>query len=171
MTKIKKLAIIRDNDDVLCPFGLNINADCRVAGDAIDQMTVVPEQDADNQKQIEDIVNSNKEILYKNPAPAKCKYAVHLFKNKPKVVDCDYGDTAAGVGQNIGFVGSPYYTRTTDGLGMGGLLSYPLTYQSDGTEFRNLYYGLYGWSSVRSKRLMKRQKYLKELSYGKNKNM
>lgn len=141
-----KLAIIRDNEEIRCPFGLPIASACKIAGESVDNMQYINDFDDIDAKQI---IDNNIIFLSKNPEPKKCKYASHLFKNKPNMVDCDFGDTAAGLNENTNFLGSPYYSQIGEGLGVGGLMSYPITYQTDGTEYRNLYYGLAEYSSDR----------------------
>lgn len=154
-----KLAVIRDNNDSPCPFGLSINQACHIAGDAVDDMEAIDEDADDNSE----IIERNIEILEKASEHSKCKYAAHLFKKKPHFVDCDFGDTAAGLSQDGAFTGSPYYTQVFEGVGMGGLLNYPVTNQTDGSEYRNLYYGMTGWAAKRHFRSILRQGLLKAL--------
>lgn len=159
-----KLAVIRDDDDSPCPFGLPINQACQIAGDMVDSMQPIDEDSDDNSL----IIKRNIALLNKNPDPHKCKYAAHLFKKKPHVVDCDFGDTAAGLSQDGVFTGSPYYTQVFEGAGVGGLLNYPVTNQTDGSEYRNLYYGMTGWGSERHFRSILRQGLLKTLQNSKS---
>ncbi len=140
-----KLAIIRDNDETICPFGLYIADGCRSAGEAIDKMQPLSDEMSDRQKR--QVIQQNIAILHNNESPSRCKYAMRLFPKKPDKVDCNYGDTAAGISKEVSFVGSPFYSQIFNGIGMGGLYNYPVSYQTDGSEYRNLYYGIYGWAS------------------------
>lgn len=159
---LKKLAIIRSNDDLRCPFGLNISQDCKTVGELIHKMQPIPES-ASNETRTQ-IAEQNKELLENSlEEAARCPFASKLFPNKPHFVDCDFGDTAAGLSHDVSFVGSPYYSQIFNGIGMGGLYNYPLTYQTDGQEYRNMYYGMYGWASNRLERCLKRQAILKKL--------
>jgi hypothetical protein len=153
-----KLSVIRNNEDAKCPFGLSIASACHTAGDAMDEMQEI-DPDADNNN---DIVAHNMDILDKNVEPKKCKYAAHLFKKRSKVVDCNYGQSDAGIAQQISFNGSPYYSQVGEGLGMGGTNSYPITYYTDGQEYRNLYYGMTNWAT-RKERLLKRKVILNQI--------
>jgi hypothetical protein len=152
-----KLAVIRDDEDAPCPFGLAITHACYIAGDSIDEMQAIDEDADDNRE----IVARNMEILEKNVEPKKCKYAAHLFKNKTHVVDCNFGEADAGISQNVSFLGSPYYTQTGEGLGIGGLINYPVTYQTDDAAGRNMYYGMSGWAT-RKERLLQRKAILNQ---------
>lgn len=159
MKKLRKLAVIRDNEDSPCPFGLPIVQACFTAGDSVDDMEIVTDTQAEKPT-----IEHNLAILNKNVEQKKCKYAAHLFKNKEHSVDCDFGDTAAGLSQDVSFLGSPYYTQIDKGVGIGGLSNYPVTYQTDGSEYRsNLYYGMYGWASDRQIRSLLRQSLLEVL--------
>lgn len=146
-----KLAVIR-NQDTPCPFGLLITNGCQNAGDSVDDMRLIDDDD-DN---IDEIIQHNIKVFLKNPYPAKCKYAAHLFKNKPSIVDCDFGDTAAGITPKTPYLGSPYYTQIQNGLGIGGLLNYPMTHDDIGQGYRNMYYGITNWANDNFKTLLRR---------------
>lgn len=151
--KLIKLAIIRNDDDTLCPFGLPISQACQSAGDSVDNMQVIDEDDDNADKLIE----LNLTIWAENPEPKRCKYAAHIFKRKPHAVDCNYGDTAAGLSQKGVFVGSPYYTQVFEGLGMAGLLTNPISTDPSGYTTRNLYYGIQGYAAKKQLRTLLRQ--------------
>lgn len=154
-----KLSVIRDNSDTPCPFGLDITKACQVAGESVDKMQAIKDDDSKT-------AAKNIAILDQNPSPGKCKYAAHLFKDKPKFVDCDYGDTAAGTSKTP-FLGSPYYTQTFEGLGMGGSITYPITTDTDGQEYHNIYYGISGFAA-RAQRRQDRLALLKIIQVLKN---
>jgi len=157
---IRKLAVIRENDDIRCPFLLPISQGCRSVGNAIDKMQAVNDDMSDEEQ--EKIKEQNLIIWGQASEPGRCKYAAHLFKQKPNFVDCNFGQIDAGVSPEVSFSGSPYYTQIGELFGIFGLYSYPLTYHTDGQEFRNLYYGLTGWAT-REERLMHRVAKLKGL--------
>ncbi len=148
-----KLAVIRSDEDEKCPFGLPINSSCRIAGDSVDEMQPIDQDADDNQP----IIDHNMSILEKNPEPRKCIYAAHLFKQKQHVVDCNYGESDAGITQQVAFNGSPYFSQVGEGIGNGGLyqgLTDP--YYQGGATYRNMYYGLSNWAS-RKERLLQRK--------------
>jgi len=158
MKKIRKLAIIRDNENSPCPFGLPITVACHSVGNAVDKMQVLNFDAPDSQIKLE-----NQKIWQDNIENKKCKYAAHLFKNKTKVVDCDFGDTAAGLSQDGIFTALPYYNDLFEGLGMSGLLTYPPAGDGDMPQIRNLYYGMQGWAHKRHFKSILRQGLLKAL--------
>lgn len=150
---MRKLAIIRDNQTTICPFGLPIAASCKIAGDSVDQMQVIDFDNVDRQ-----VVGRNLEIMHSVSEPGRCKYAARLFKQHPYAVDCDWGDTAAGLSQSIPLMPSPYYTQIFEGLGMSGMYNYPTSYQSDVGMFRNPYYGFQQWAARAERRQIRRLK-------------
>lgn len=159
-----KLAVIRTDEDSPCPFGLDISQACHTAGESVDEMQPIDPDVDDNQS----IINHNISLLEKNPEPNRCKYAAHLFKKKPHVVDCNFGEADAGISQQVSFEGSPYYSQIGEGVGMGGLYNYPVTYHTDGSEYRNMYYGMTGWAAKRHFRSILRQGLLKALQISKS---
>ncbi len=160
-----KLAVIRDNDNTPCPFGLSVILGCRTAGDAIDEMQLIDQDADDNQS----VIRHNISLLETNPEPKKCKFAAHLFKNKPYVVDCNFGEADAGISPEVSFNGSPYFSGIGEGIGMGGLYN-GLTdpYYQGGATYRNMYYGVGSWASKRHFRSILRQGLLKTLQLTKN---
>jgi len=116
--KLVKLAVIRDNQEHVCPFGLHIPTACFRAGDCTNQMTPVLRVDPDgydtliikDKNVLSEIVKANLEVLmWGGEEPSKCVYANKLFDQKDKV-ECNYGDQAAGIGQ-ADLSGSPSYTQ------------------------------------------------------------
>ena len=159
---MRKLAVIRNNDDTKCPFGLTIADACKTVGNSVLNMKVIDpdEPNADDLRQ--NILN-----WMNNSEHKKCVFAAHLFKGKSGVVDCNFDQPDAGISsKQVAFDGSPYYSRIINdqgyGTGMGGLLNFPETFQPDSVMQRNLYYGLYGWSA-RKERLLQRKAKLNKL--------
>ena len=102
MKKIVKLAIIRENEEDGCPYGLNIPDACKTVGKLIDQMIPL-ESVAEDEREVT-AESNNRIFIYDNgQTRCKCKYANYLFKNK---VECNFGDFAAGKG-HIDTTGSP----------------------------------------------------------------
>jgi len=118
--KIVKLAIIRDNRDHVCPFGLPIPGACMRAGECVNFMQPVirvdNESDGDDvliikdPRSLQQIIKTNKQVLiWNNAEPQQCIYANALFDNKAKV-ECNFGDAGAGLG-HANFIGMPSYTQ------------------------------------------------------------
>ena len=103
MKKIIKLAVIRENEENGCPFGLCIPDACKTVGSLIDQMVPISADMDDAEK--ETITQANNRILMfdQSQQSGKCKYANALFKKK---VECNFGDFAAGKG-HLDTTGSP----------------------------------------------------------------
>lgn len=131
---MKKLALIRNDQETPCPFGLRISSDCKTAGHSVEQMEPL----ADGNQLI---LSQNLLLLQQNPEKKQCHYAKHLFPGRPKEVDCDYGDTAAGLPTPSlqGDSAEQDYKQ----MGSGPLVERDI----DGTEFHNLYYGIQGYAS------------------------
>ena len=51
MKPLRKLAVIRDNDETKCPFGLSVSHACRTLGDSADKMQPVDEDASDKENQ------------------------------------------------------------------------------------------------------------------------
>ena len=94
--KIVHLAVIREDEAAKCPFGLHIPDACKIAGKIVDNMVAVYNDTKISEEDAKTIVDANRRVLmFTNEKPAKCKYANYLFEEK---VECNYGDTAAGLG-------------------------------------------------------------------------
>jgi len=113
--KIVKLAIIREQGETPCPFGLDIPDGCKTAGKCVVTMQSIDDPKITGDER-EEIKESNKRILMVNSGKAKCKYANYLFTNDK--VECGFGDHGDGAGA-IGFKGTPSMTGYT------GLMSVP----------------------------------------------
>ena len=132
--KIVKLAVIRDNRDHVCPFGLNISNACKKIGRSVLDMTPVLRVDEDgfdsimikDKEMLSEIVKSNLEIMmWSEGDPTPCIFANSTFDNKPKV-ECNYGDRAAGLG-HVSFGPMPSYTQYFSA----GYASVPIGFYSD----------------------------------------
>ena len=69
----------------------------------------------------------------------KCPYAKTILEKKDGTgkVECNYGDTAQGVG-NVAFDSSPLYVSNFSGHGMDGIYSYPLGFYADNNESKSI---------------------------------
>ena len=143
--KVIKLAVIRDNIQDRCPFGLDIPVACKEVGKGVLKMT--PLKDPTDPKNIKDVKNNRK--LFK-PTGEKCPFAREVFEDAVQCdLDIDTSDSAP--------VGSPYYYRHFNHeTSLDGLYSYPhssgsLGYYSDTAIPTNNYYGPYSIESISSK--------------------
>ena len=100
--KIVRLAIIRENEEKICPFGLNIPDGCSMAGKLVDKMTMIEGQDISDEDK-KTIIQANTRVMMLSDEPkCKCKFANYIFKkengeNEGKV-ECNYGDSGQGLG-------------------------------------------------------------------------
>jgi len=137
---MKKCSFVRSDNNGLkkCPFGLPIIKGCACAGDSVSHMcplVFVPEDKRDQVKK----ANARVYIYYKTGE--RCIYASNIMNNQD-VVNCDFGDTAAGLG-SVPFTGSPLYSQTFGGVGLDGLYAFPLGFYADNNSSRNLFQGLF----------------------------
>ncbi len=145
--KIKKLAVIRSNDEDSCPFGLPIPHGCRMAGDLITHMAPLDILEDMSDEEKSEIIRANKHLLKWKCPKERCAYAGKLFKNKD-VVECNWGASDEGTAQRGALVGSPFYYKHYSGIGLDGLYSYPLGYYTDNSIDRGMYYGMYSIEST-----------------------
>jgi len=138
--KMKKCAFIRSDEkgDKRCPFGLPITEACEHAGDSVAHMCPMNMVTSDKQDKVK-MANARVYIYYKTGD--RCMYAANVIKEKG-VVNCDFGDTAAGM-HGPAFVGSPLYAQTFSGIGLDGLYAFPLGFYADNNQSRNLFEGLF----------------------------
>lgn len=146
--KIIKLAVIRDNDNEPCPFGLSIPGACKSVGKFIQNMAPLdamgPDSTSEERKQI---AKANQRlmrimVMASSEEPQSCVYAGKLFPKMDKV-ECNYGDTAPGIKERGTLIGSPFYSQHFSGVGLDGLNSAPMGFYGDSNISRNSYYGLY----------------------------
>lgn len=123
--------MIRDNNKG-CPFGLSIPDSCLTAGNLPKRMSL---SDGD-----EAISKANKEKLIDSGYCGKCIFAQGIFVKSEKV-NCNYGDTAAGLSMP-GLDGSPYYPSSLTNVNSEGLYGHPYGYYEDNSG-RNSFYGLF----------------------------
>lgn len=147
MKKLIKLAVIRTNEDDPCPFGLSIPFGCQSAGDHIDRMAPLeylgPEA-TEEEKSAISAANTRLLIwmlMYDTDETKECKYANKLFTHK-NIVNCNWGDTAAGQKSTGVLLGSPFYSKHFTDVSLDGLYSYPLGWHADYNISRNNYYGI-----------------------------
>lgn len=168
MKRLIKLAVIRENEgDDQCPYSLPISYACNNVGEAIDQMYPLSHLDKDaSDEEKENLKEANLRILSHNKTNTKCKYAAHLFKDKPNFVDCAFNETNESILPSATILGAPSYSQLLSSIGIDGLFSYPLGAFVEGTS-RNLYYGIYEWASSKIDKIKKislRKQILTDLS-------
>lgn len=148
MKKIVKLAVIRDNDNDPCPFGLPIAFGCKNAGQHINRMYPIEAWKEATPQDKEKIKMANMRLLtwammMGTEQPQKCIYADDLFDEKSDKVNCSYGDTAAG--QGIGskmYDGIPSYNTMFAGMGLSGIGAIPFAALTENNVMKNTYYGV-----------------------------
>jgi len=138
---VKKCAFIRsDKSGKKCPFGLPIIDSCLHAGDSVSHMCPLDFVEDDRRKGQVEKANQRVYIYYKTGT--RCLYAASVIKDK-NAVNCDFGDTAAGLSMDKALSGSPLYAQTFGGVGLDGLYAFPLGFYNDNNESRNLFQGLF----------------------------
>jgi hypothetical protein len=132
-----------------CPFGLSIPSGCNKAGGEISEakriaiLDMVPIDSANSEKEAEEILEDNLEIMLMLDEDRKCPFADVIYENK-RSVDCKYDEKQPSMpAGNVGLNGSPLYPHTMVGNMPEAQYGYPLDYYSDNNESRNVYYGLY----------------------------
>lgn len=137
-TIIVKEAVIRGEDVRKCPFRLPIPEACENAGDSVERMAPIDENEEDDS-----LGKANRLVYAYSKKCKQCPYADKILE-KHKKVDCDFGDTASGR-RVPSFKGSPLYPQTFQGIGLDGLYGYPLGFYADNNESRNLFFGLFSF--------------------------
>jgi len=136
---IKKLAIIRDNEDTPCVFGLSIPFACKNAGSLVEKMAPISMagEDAD-EEDIENLAKANNRILIMEANGSICVYNDKIFEDKLKC-ECNFDSTAPGVKESP-LAASPFYSRVYDNVALDGLYNLPMS--GDLNISRNLYYAV-----------------------------
>lgn len=137
-SKIKKLAVIRDDDASPCPFGLPITTGCCNVGDAIHRMAPL---DSVGEKSKERVKKANGMVYVYHKTGKRCPFADGVMVKFGKV-NCDWGDTAQGI-KSVPFAGSPIYPQTFSGVGLDGLYGHPGGFYGDNNLSRNMFLGLF----------------------------
>ena len=137
---MKKCSFIRSDKKSgnKCPFGLPIAQGCENAGDSVTHMCPLDFIKNGSKKERVEKANKRIYIYYKNDN--RCLYAADIMENFDSV-NCDFGDTAAGM-HGPAFTGSPLYAQSF-GTGVDGLYGFPLGMYSDNSASRNLFFGLF----------------------------
>jgi hypothetical protein len=127
---MRKLAVLRDNVEKKCPFGLPIPYGCKTAGKLIHQLDQDPKAAQTNLSKVED-----------NNEPGKCDFAGDIIKDE--FVACQAPDTDPSFPK-----GSPRFYRPLAGVGLEGLNTVPLGFYNDNSIDRGYYYGMYSVESM-----------------------
>lgn len=145
--KIVKLAVIRDNENTKCPFGLSVLDACEQVGDLIDKLAPLNTlgDDVSDQEKLQ-IKKANLHLFLWNAPGQPCKYAAQIIKDKNKV-QCSYDDTAPGIKEKGTLQPSILYSKMFEGPGLSGINSYPLGFYTDYPNNTNGYYGIYSLNS------------------------
>jgi len=147
MKKIIKLAIIRDNENDPCPFGLKVNYACKNAGEIVNKMYPIESlpEDATNEDK-DKIKAANKRlatwtIMMQQEQPTQCIYADDLFPEKPDKVNCSYGGPSGRDSKGM-YDGIPGYSTQFAGMGLSGLSAIPFAALTENNVMKNTYYGV-----------------------------
>jgi hypothetical protein len=152
---MRKLAMIRKNDEDGCPFGLSIPHACQSAGDSVNKLAPLDSLGPDASEEEKGKIKEANERVYMHICPGtECKYAGAVIPQN-NCVECSYGDTAPGSKETKALQGSPFYSQMFAGIGLDGVFSYPLGYYSEMNTGRNAYYGLYSMNDFRDIKLRK----------------
>lgn len=147
---MKKCSWIRTEEEKKCPFGLPIISACKNAGNSV--MNMCPLETVNNEK-YENIIKANKRIYIYYKTDNRCLYASNIIE-KHNAVNCDFGDTAAGM-PSPAFEGSPMYVQTFTGIGLNGFYAFPLGFYADYAASRNLFQGLFSLLGNKSEEIIK----------------
>lgn len=147
MSKIVKLAVIRDNENAKCPFGLPVPFGCKYAGNVVERMAPTSILKEASEQDEQKIASANVKLLSwslmeKDHVPAPCMYASKVFK---EAVECNYEDVAPGESGTIAPI--PDYSQIFSGDGFTGLYSWPIGHYADYNISRNLFYGQFSLQS------------------------
>lgn len=138
-----KLAVIRNNSDIPCPFGLNIPNACKTVGDLIEKMA--PKEilgEKPDPEEVHALFEANRNLYAWRSPNAPCAHSGGIVKNK--MVECNFGSKGIG---GASFHPAPYYTKVYNNTAYDDLFSYPVGYYADANISRNLYYSIYSLNS------------------------
>jgi hypothetical protein len=156
---MRKLAVIRTNNDNPCPFGLPIPFGCKCAGKHTENMAPldIMEKMTDEEKNMVSEANTKllgHELLNTAEKPEQCRYVGHILDNKD-VTECNYDDSAPGQGPGQSLATRPSYSNMFEGS-MSGLRTAPSGYFSDYNASQNSYLGILSYQgSVKEDELIK----------------
>jgi hypothetical protein len=137
---IKKIAVIRQDSRLPCPFGLPIADACFNAGDSVERMAPLEFFDADEHEKYS---NANRKIYLYHATGERCSFADKIVK-AANVVHCDFQDGGEGL-KDTPMRASPYYARVFNGLannaggGISGLVAYPLNSYWENMEAQQIF--------------------------------
>lgn len=156
--KIKKLAVIRSNTSLSCPFGLPISSACLTVGNIIKNMApldIMGAESSDEEKK--EIANANNHLFRWKSEGKRCPYAGKTFPQNEKVVECNWGSNASEINNNEALLGSPFFQHHLSGMGPGGmglegLHTFPLGYYQNSSIENGVYFGPFSLESVADKK-------------------
>jgi len=139
--KIRKLAVIRSDNDQKCPYGLPISSACQNVGEVIYRMAPIDVLGSDSSEEEKfEITEANNHLYRWKSEGEQCPFAGKIFKKISGTVECNWGSNAPGQAPNS-LKGSPLFWRMFGGgenVGLNGLFSYPL----------NMYYAPFSIESM-----------------------
>lgn len=158
MKRRLKLADIRKNNDMPCPFGLPIPFGCKYAGTHVQRMapTDVMENASEEEKQMIGTANTKLlawSLLRSSEKPGRCPYVGHLMEDRD-TVECNFDDSAPGQGPAQALMAAPFYSKIFSGV-LNGLYTYPVGFYSDYNVSRNLYFGTYSLQGAERPNLLR----------------
>jgi hypothetical protein len=140
--EIKKLAVIRNNIDDVCPFGLQIPFACKTAGKVIKKMAPIELLgDEASDEDVEQLIRANMDLLVLEAEDCKCFFADAII-DKTSSVNCSFDTSSAGI-PTQGLEPSRFYSKVYENIAYDGLYSYPMGYYGDNNISQNVYYGIY----------------------------
>jgi hypothetical protein len=154
--KIIKLAVIRSDDSLPCPFGLPVSSACHSVGNIIKNMApldIMGPHSSDEEKK--EIATANNHLFRWKSEGTMCPYAGKLFPQNEKVVECNWASNAPEAHDRKALLGSPFYHHHFSGMGPGGmglegLHTFPLGYYQNSSIDAGIYYGPFSLESVAS---------------------
>jgi hypothetical protein len=158
---MRKLAVIRTNNDNPCPFGLPIPFGCTCAGKYTENMAPLDIMEKMTQEEKDLVSSANTkllahELLNTAEKPEQCRYVGHIL-DKKEVTECNYDDTAPGQGPGQSLATTPSYSKMFEG-GINGIRTAPAGYFSDYNVSQNSYLGILSYQGNKEEDLIKMAK-------------
>lgn len=133
---MKKLAVLRDDSNLPCPFGLSIPIACKRAGNSVLSMNIITDQSS------QDKIDENLKIFNEINDFEPCLYANKILK-KNVICELDEDDES----ENMMPVGSPLYFKPLSGASFFGTYMSPAGYYNDNSIDRS-YQTLYSIENI-----------------------
>lgn len=124
---VHKIAVLRQDGRLPCPFGLPVSTACKTVGEDIYRMVPLDLVERDER---EHYAAANRKVYIHHRAGERCPFADKIVDDKP-IVHCDFQEGGEGI-QDSPIRPSPYYPRVFNGLannaggGISGLMAHPI---------------------------------------------